>query len=60
MVVRHMLSRSANLTLALALLAGTAGAQMENKKGNGNGNGLPNVVVLATGGTIAGAAATDV
>ena len=60
MVVRHMLSRSASLTLAMAFLAGSAGAQMENKPTNGNHNGLPNVVVLATGGTIAGAASSDV
>ena len=62
MVGGPRLSRSAGALLALTLLAGTAGAQMENKKGNGNGNGngLPNVVVLATGGTIAGAASSDV
>src|SRR3954467_7159521 len=60
MVGRHMLSRSASLTLALTLAAGSAGAQMENRKVDGTGNGLPNVVVLATGGTIAGAAASDV
>src|SRR5215203_6472651 len=56
----HMLSGTVSVTLALALLAGSAGAQMENKPTNGNHNGLPNVVVLATGGTIAGAAASDV
>ena len=57
-----MLSGTVSVTLALTLLAGSAGAQMENKptNGNGNHNGLPNVVVLATGGTIAGAAASDV
>ena len=55
-----MLSGTVSVTLALALLAGSAGAQMENKPTNGNHNGLPNVVVLATGGTIAGAAASDV
>ena len=57
-----MLLRSASVALALTLFAGSAGAQMENKptNGNGNHNGLPNVVVLATGGTIAGAAASDV
>jgi L-asparaginase len=61
MAAGHMLSGTASLTLALTLLAGSAGAQTEVKKnGNGNGNGLPNVVVLATGGTIAGAAASDV
>src|SRR5436190_5557000 len=60
MVVRHMLSRSASLTLAMALLAGSAGAQMENKPTNGKHNGLPNVVGLSTGGTIAGAASSDV
>jgi L-asparaginase len=51
-----MLSGTVSVTLALTLLAGSAGAQMENKPTNGNHNGLPNVVVLATGGTIAGAA----
>jgi L-asparaginase len=61
MAAGHMLSGTVSVTLALTLLAGGAGAQTEVKKnGNGNGNGLPNVVVLATGGTIAGAAASDV
>src|SRR5687767_1416917 len=61
MAAGHMLSGTVSVTLALTLLAGSAGAQAEVKKnGNGNGNGLPNVVVLATGGTIAGAAASDV
>ena len=61
MAAGHMLSGTVSVTLALTLLAGGAGAQTEVKKnGNGNGNGLANVVVLATGGTIAGAAASDV
>src|SRR6185503_19991570 len=54
-----------SLTLAITLVAasGHAGVMAQaNDNGNGNGNGvggLPNVVVLATGGTIAGAAASD-
>jgi len=55
-----MLSETVSVTLALTLLAAGAGAQMENRPTNGNGNGLPNVVVLATGGTIAGAATSNV
>jgi len=57
MVGGYLLSRSARLALALTLVAGSASAQMENREA---ANGLPNVVVLATGGTIAGAAASDV
>jgi L-asparaginase len=55
-----MHSKVAGITLALTLLGRHAGAQMENRSAHKNGNGLPNVVVLATGGTIAGAAASDV
>ena len=71
MAKRHMLTRSTRLALALTLLAGSAAAQNANGNGSasgngngtGNGNGnaaLPQVMVLATGGTIAGAAASDV
>ena len=61
MAGRHMLTRSTLLLLALTMVAGVAGAQNGNGHENGNGNGaLPQVVVLATGGTIAGAAASDV
>ena len=52
--------RAATVSLALTVLAGSASAQMENRPVNADHNGLPNVVVLATGGTIAGAAASDV
>ncbi len=54
----HGIRTAATISLALTVLAGGASAQMENR--NHTGNGLPNVVVLATGGTIAGAAASDV
>jgi L-asparaginase len=46
-----------SLTLVLLASAATAGAQPSKESINHNG---PNIVVLATGGTIAGAAATDV
>jgi L-asparaginase len=59
MAGRCMLTRSTSLSLVLALAAGGAGAQNGNGHSNGNG-ALPSVVVLATGGTIAGAAASDV
>src|SRR6188768_185525 len=60
MTAGHMHSKVAGITLALTLLGRHAGAQMENRSAHTSGNGLPNVVVLATGGTIAGAAASDV
>jgi L-asparaginase len=56
-----MLARSARLALALTLVAGGISAQESNGNGNpGTRAALPHVVVLATGGTIAGAAASDV
>jgi L-asparaginase len=54
MAARHMITRSTRLAVAFTLLAGGAAAQ------DGNGSSLPHIVVLATGGTIAGAAASDV
>jgi len=44
----------------LSALTGTGQAVAQGANGNGNGKDLPVVVVLATGGTIAGAAASDV
>ena len=54
--------RSLALTVMLAAAAGQtrAVAQADANANGGNGGGLPNIVVLATGGTIAGAAASDV
>jgi len=45
--------------LAIAPLRASAQEAVQHAAGS-NGNGLPTVVVLATGGTIAGAASTDV
>lgn len=59
----HMLARSAGLAIAISLLAGGARAQETNGNGNASSSdhrAAPHVVVLATGGTIAGAAASDV
>ena len=57
MAGRFTITSRMHLALAMTMVAVSLGAQ------NGNGNGhapLPQVVVLATGGTIAGAAASDV
>jgi L-asparaginase len=55
-------SRRFLISSALLLTASAASRQAVAQGANGNGNGkdLPVVVVLATGGTIAGAAASDV
>jgi len=47
------------VALAIAPLRASAQEAVQHAAGS-NGNGLPTVVVLATGGTIAGAASTDV
>jgi L-asparaginase len=61
---RHIDSRRNAFPAILILLVGLASAPtraVAQSDGNGNGkNDLPTVVVLATGGTIAGAAASDV
>src|SRR6478672_5151384 len=55
---------SSRHTLTLALVLGVAstpmGAVAQQGGGDGSHDNLPTVVVLATGGTIAGAAASDV
>jgi L-asparaginase len=53
---------SVALAVLLAAVANEAGAfqQPGGQSGNGPNGGLPNIVVLATGGTIAGAATSDV
>jgi len=56
--VRRALTAAA-MTIA-PLCASAQAAQHEAASNGSNGNGLPTVVVLATGGTIAGAASTDV
>ena len=56
--VRRALTAAA-MTIA-PLCASAQAAQHEAANNATNGNGLPTVVVLATGGTIAGAASTDV
>ena len=54
-----MLKRNA-VVLALTLCVGSIGGRVDVLAQAGGTGPLPNVVVLATGGTIAGAAATDV
>jgi L-asparaginase len=56
---RYVLSRRSLLVLALTLPAGAASGQARGNS-NESTSALPTVVVLATGGTIAGAAASDV
>ncbi|MGH7678594.1 MAG: asparaginase domain-containing protein, partial [Gemmatimonadaceae bacterium] len=48
------------LVVALIVSAATSDAGAQAKNGNGNGDPTANVVVLATGGTIAGKAGSDV
>jgi L-asparaginase len=55
---RYMLSGRGLVFLALTVPAGAAIGQA--RPGSNDANGLPTIVVLATGGTIAGAAASDV
>src|SRR5262245_60629233 len=52
--------RSTPLAATLIVLALTASTPLVGQTPAANKGALPNVVVLATGGTIAGAAATDV
>src|SRR5947208_6262062 len=69
MITRHIYSRQSLLSLTLMLLVASAGAPSsavaQQKKAAGDlapktDPALPNIVVLATGGTIAGAAGSDV
>src|SRR5262245_43102061 len=54
------MTRRSMLSLMMTLLLGVAAAQSTVGAQPAAGGSLPNVVVIATGGTIAGAAASDV
>ena len=62
MFTRYIDSRRTLLSVAVMLTTLVSDRAVAQADGNGNGNGkdLPHIVVLATGGTIAGAAGSDV